>query len=592
MSPSPLRHQLNHHSNTTNATTSATIKLTPKQGCFGLRALRGCLFRGVTAVMAVCHHRPPLPPPENFFGEPSDRNQKVFLSPDLLDPLLHAPLSLSHANHRRCYTTSTTPSTSYNHHLLHTPWQPRHHSPPLRPRPQSPPQPLTPRTTTTAVTPSPLSTPYHAISTPSLPYHQGSRGGIPRKSIIIVVVRVFVSGSNNNNNWKASKGKAFKVLDYIESRVLRDGFQGRNTIGNNTWVLADLPPGYKPLGCKWIFKRKLNVDGTIKNFKARLVIQGFRQKLGIYYFNTYALVARIKLLIALASTHNMIIHQRDVKIAFMNGELDEEENVELLMQGCSLTKQQLKEILFDQYERFRANGNKLIHDYFVQFHKLINDIKITKIQILAHQRNTKFLNNLPSYWSKYVTNCEEQSGHIKWNSDLLAYMAQATKTSSHTSSQQYSPLQYVPPQPHYTPLPQQSPQSTNDAMLATMNQIVKLLSGQITTKSVQQRAPGNKAFELSHEDAYDYAVDEAPRAAVAFMANLTGTYTGEGTSNDTDFHSEVHTHNNHFFENVNHQVTQVMHQEEQLDSDVDLDINDYDNIIPYCHTPPRRKREV
>ncbi|GJR32211.1 integrase, catalytic region, zinc finger, CCHC-type containing protein [Tanacetum coccineum] len=89
------------------------------------------------------------------------------------------------------------------------------------------------------------------------------------------------------------------------------------------------------------------------------------------------------------------------------------------------------------------------------------------------------------------------------------------------------------------------------------------------------------AFEVSHEDAYDSDVDEAPHAAAAFMANLTGTSTGEGTSNDTDFHSEVHTHNNHFFENMNHQVTQAMHQEEQLDSDVDSDIDNYDNIIPY-----------
>nr|GEW82277.1 hypothetical protein [Tanacetum cinerariifolium] len=294
-------------------------------------------------------------------------------------------------------------------------------------------------------------------------------------------------------------------------------------------------------------------------------------------------------------------------------------------------------------------------------------MKITKIQILAHQRNTKFLNNLPSYWSKYVTlvkNSQDISNvsyvnlytHLKsyeqhamktlskmnqssGNTDPLAYMAQATKTSSHTSSQQYSPLQYVPPQPHYTPPPQQSPQSTNDVMLATMNQIFNLLSvfqkqfpptnnqlrtftnpmtqatiqaGQITTESVQRRAPGNKGvaldakaeafladvectahyddslaittttrFEVSHEDAYDSDVDEAPHVAVAFMANLTGTSTEEGTSNDIDFYSEVHTHNNHFFENVNHQVTQAMNQEEQLDSDVDSDIDDYDNIIPY-----------
>ncbi|GJR67378.1 zinc finger, CCHC-type containing protein [Tanacetum coccineum] len=99
-------------------------------------------------------------------------------------------------------------------------------------------------------------------------------------------------------------------------------------MGNNTWVLAGLPPGCKPLGCKWIFKRKLKVDVTIEKFKARLVIQDFRQKLGIDYFDTYALVSRIntiRLLIAMASIHNLIIHQIDVKTAFLNGELDEEQ---------------------------------------------------------------------------------------------------------------------------------------------------------------------------------------------------------------------------------------------------------------------------
>ncbi|GJW84426.1 zinc finger, CCHC-type containing protein [Tanacetum coccineum] len=92
-------------------------------------------------------------------------------------------------------------------------------------------------------------------------------------------------------------------------------------------MLVDLPPGCKPLGCKWIFKRKLKVDETIEKFKARLVIQSFKQKSGIDYFNSYALVAHvstIRLLIAMASIHNLIIHQMDVKTAFLNGELDEE----------------------------------------------------------------------------------------------------------------------------------------------------------------------------------------------------------------------------------------------------------------------------
>ncbi|GJW53171.1 ribonuclease H-like domain-containing protein [Tanacetum coccineum] len=99
-------------------------------------------------------------------------------------------------------------------------------------------------------------------------------------------------------------------------------------MGNNTWVLADLPPGCKPLGCKWIFKRKLKVNGTIEKFKARLVIQGFKQKSGIDYFDTYAPVTRvstIRLLIVMASIHNLIIHQMDVNTTLLNGNLDEED---------------------------------------------------------------------------------------------------------------------------------------------------------------------------------------------------------------------------------------------------------------------------
>nr|GEX78789.1 zinc finger, CCHC-type [Tanacetum cinerariifolium] len=90
---------------------------------------------------------------------------------------------------------------------------------------------------------------------------------------------------------------------------------------NNTWDLSDLPPGCKPLGCKWIFKRKMKVDGTIDKFKVRLVIQGFRQNKGIDYFDTYAPVARItiiRLLLALAAIHNLVIYQMNVKTTLLN----------------------------------------------------------------------------------------------------------------------------------------------------------------------------------------------------------------------------------------------------------------------------------
>ena len=70
----------------------------------------------------------------------------------------------------------------------------------------------------------------------------------------------------------------------------------------------------------------MKVDGTIDKFKARLVAKGFTQKQGIDYFNTYSPVARIatiRVLVALASIHKMVIHQMDVKIIFLNGDLEE-----------------------------------------------------------------------------------------------------------------------------------------------------------------------------------------------------------------------------------------------------------------------------
>lgn len=96
---------------------------------------------------------------------------------------------------------------------------------------------------------------------------------------------------------------------------------------NHTWEVVDLPPGTKPLGCKWILKRKYKADGTIDKYKARLVVKGYRQKEGLDYFDTYAPVSRItsiRVFIAIAALRGLEIHQMDVKTAFLNGELEEE----------------------------------------------------------------------------------------------------------------------------------------------------------------------------------------------------------------------------------------------------------------------------
>jgi hypothetical protein len=49
-------------------------------------------------------------------------------------------------------------------------------------------------------------------------------------------------------------------------------------LSNETWELSELPFGYKPIGCKWVFKKKLRPDGTIDKYKTRLVAKDYTQR--------------------------------------------------------------------------------------------------------------------------------------------------------------------------------------------------------------------------------------------------------------------------------------------------------------------------
>lgn len=62
---------------------------------------------------------------------------------------------------------------------------------------------------------------------------------------------------------------------------------------NHTWESADLPPGKKPLGCKWIIKRKLKVGELMNKYNARLIIRGYKENERLDYFGTYSLVTKI-----------------------------------------------------------------------------------------------------------------------------------------------------------------------------------------------------------------------------------------------------------------------------------------------------------
>nr|GEY62402.1 hypothetical protein [Tanacetum cinerariifolium] len=261
-----------------------------------------------------------------------------------------------------------------------------------------------------------------------------------------------------------------------------------------------------------------------------------------------------------------------------------------------------------------------------------------ELDIPVHQINTKFVNNLPPYWAKYVTN-------VKNNKDI----------SATTYVELYTYLKSYEPHPMKTLKKKKQSSSIVDPLIVTKTVQRKASSnvgntgtrgtqsyGQVTDnkgklvicynycgeghvsrqckekkivkdylnfkdKMMLMEAKENGAvldakaeafladvectapydqplaikttniFEVSHEDAYDSDVDEGPHAAAAFMGNLSSI---SGTNGATTSHvNKVHTDDNQIFDNVKHLLAHEMHQEEHLDSDVESDIDK--NTIQY-----------
>ena len=61
---------------------------------------------------------------------------------------------------------------------------------------------------------------------------------------------------------------------------------------NHTWELVDKPKDRKVIGVKWVYKTKLNPDGSVNKYKARLVVKGYSQQAQIDYGDTFASVTR------------------------------------------------------------------------------------------------------------------------------------------------------------------------------------------------------------------------------------------------------------------------------------------------------------
>jgi hypothetical protein len=120
--------------------------------------------------------------------------------------------------------------------------------------------------------------------------------------------------------------------NYKEAIASRDAKQWKEAIDKEVKSICDngtfelVKHHGSVIGCSWLFKIKYKQDGTIEKYKARIVAQGFSQRYGVDFQETYAPVAKLKsirTILALAALNQLILHQMDVETAFLNGTLIE-----------------------------------------------------------------------------------------------------------------------------------------------------------------------------------------------------------------------------------------------------------------------------
>ncbi|KAJ0600540.1 putative RNA-directed DNA polymerase [Helianthus annuus] len=97
-------------------------------------------------------------------------------------------------------------------------------------------------------------------------------------------------------------------------------------LANNTWELVPRPIDAPIIRCMWLFKHKFHADGTLERHKARLVVNGKSQTVGIDCDETFSPVVKpttIRTVLSLALSKGWSINQLDVKNAFLHGHLKE-----------------------------------------------------------------------------------------------------------------------------------------------------------------------------------------------------------------------------------------------------------------------------
>nr|GEV20681.1 hypothetical protein [Tanacetum cinerariifolium] len=199
--------------------------------------------------------------------------------------------------------------------------------------------------------------------------------------------------------------------------------------------------------------------------------------------------------------------------------------------------------LYNEFDKFAYKKEKSLHEFYLRFSLLLNDMNIYNMKLKQFQVNTKFLNTLPPKWSKFVTDVKLVRDLHTTNVDQLHdYLGQQ---EFHANKEQVEII--MGNKRLLTATTAKEKDTCQNNALDQRGKGMSYGSRIRSSNHIENVITHNVAYQADDLDAYDSNCNEINTAKVALMANLSHY----GSDDLAEFHNQ---------DNVTHNViNQVVH---------------------------------